>query len=126
MKSFKDFLKEKDGTMRLMDLFEHKTYKNIPGTKCSYREDPANTNTMTQKHAHTYAKPKGRGRQLYSVNLDGSGHDGSSGTEIPRAHADYFRAKGYEIDTSNILESLDLLKLKPEDFELITLLEQDT
>ena len=123
MKSFKEFLKEKEESMKLIELFEHQIYKNIPGTKNSYREDPGNTNTMTQQHAHTYAKPKGKGVQLYSVNIDGSGHDGSSGTGIPSAHADFFRNKGYEIDNSNILESITLSDLDPDQFELVTLNE---
>ncbi len=105
----------------LVDLFEHQTYKNIPGTKSSYREDPANTNTMTGKHAHVYAKPKGKGHQLYSANKTGSGHDGSSGTEIPCRHAEYFRSKGYSIPDDNILESLVLSRADKELYELITL-----
>ena len=112
--------------MKLFELFEHKTYKNIPGTKNSYREDPGNTNTMTQKHAHTYAKPKGKGGQIYSVNKDGTGHDGSSGIEIPSAHADFFRGKGYEIDASNILENIELSALDPDAYELVTLNEERT
>ena len=112
-----DRLLEKD----LMDLFEHQTYKNIPGTISSYREDPANTNTMTNKHAHVYAKPKGKGSQLYSVNKDGSGHDGSSGTEIPSSHAKFFRNKGYSIPDKNILENLVLSKTDKDIYELIIL-----
>lgn len=126
MKSFKEFVKEKEESIELIELFEHQTYKNIPGTKSSFREDPGNTNTMTQQHAHTYAKPKGRGAQLYSVNLDGSGHDGSSGLSIPTTHADFFRSKGYEIDKSGILESINLADLDPKKFELITLNEENT
>lgn len=123
MKSFKEFISEGKEIMKLIELFEHQTYKNIPGTKSSYREDPANTNTVTQKHAHTFAKQKGKGSQLYSVNINGSGHDGSSGTEISQSHADFFRGKGYKIDSSNILESINLIDLDPNDFELITLNE---
>lgn len=109
--------------MKLIELFEHQTYKNVPGTKNSYREDSGNTNTMTQKHAHTFAKQKGKGSQLYSVNIDGTGHDGSSGIEISQAHADFLRSKGYDIDPSNILESINLSDLNPNDFDLIMLNE---
>jgi hypothetical protein len=126
MKTFKEFLKDREEAMRLADLFEHQTYKNIPGTKNSYREDSGNTNTMTQKHAHTYAKPKGKGGQLYSLNTNGSGHDGSSGIEIPQTHADFFRGLGYEIDQSNILESIELSCLDPNKYELVTLNEENT
>lgn len=119
MMTFKKFLERKKEIQKQIDLFEHETYKNIPGIKNSYREDPANTNTMTQKHAHVYAKPKGKGGQLYSVNIDGSGHDGSSGIEIPKTHATFFRDKGYDIDVNNILESTELSILDPNVFELI-------
>ncbi|GAB6057107.1 hypothetical protein JCM31598_02240 [Desulfonatronum parangueonense] len=51
----------------------------IPGTKNSYRVDPENITTRTIKHSHVYAKPKGEGKFIYAVNIDGSGHDGSSG-----------------------------------------------
>ncbi len=112
-----DRLKEKD----LTELFEHQAYKNISGTKSSYREDPANTNTMTNKHAHVYAKLKGKGPQLYSVNKDGSGHDGSSGREIPNKHAEFLRSKGYSIPDNNILESLVLSKTDKDLYELIIL-----
>ena len=85
-------------------LLEHGTYKEIPGTKSSYRKDSANTNTNTQQHVHVYAKPKGKGKEIYSLNKDGSGHDGHSGKQIPKAHADYFRSLGYDVKENNILE----------------------
>ena len=117
MKSFKKFLAEKE----LFGLFEHQTYKNIPGTISSYREDPGNTNTMTSKHSHVYAKRKGKGSQLYVANIDGSGRDGSSGIEIPKAHANFFRSKGYTIPDNNILESLVLSESCKEEYELVIL-----
>lgn len=119
MKSFKEFLAETEKTRELIELFEHHKYKNIPGTKNSYREDPGNTNTLTSKHSHVYAKPKGRGSELYSVNIDGSGHDGSSGTEIPSSHAEFFRSKGYNIPNDNILEGLILSESISEEYELL-------
>ena len=120
MMSFKVFLAEtkKSKARKLLDLFEHQTYKNIPGTKNSYREDPGNTNTMTSKHSHVYARQKGMGSQLYSVNIDGSGHDGSSGIEIPSTHADFFRNRGYNIPGNNILESLLLTESGADEYEL--------
>jgi hypothetical protein len=121
MKSFKEFLAETEQIKKLIGLFEHQTYKNIPGTKNSYREDPGNTNTMSSKHSHVYAKPKGKGSQIYSVNIDGSGHDGSSGTEISSSHAAFFRGKGYNIPDNNILESLVLVESLAQDYELIIL-----
>jgi hypothetical protein len=115
-KTFKEFLAdlEKARWDGLVSLFEHEVYRLIPGTRNSIREDPPNTNTMTQRHAHVYAKPKGLGGQLYAANFGGSGHDGSSGIEIPPSHADFLRSKGYQIPSNNILEGIDLESLDEE------------
>ena len=127
MKSFKQFLSEttSDGRLqKLMFALEHLTYKPISGTKNSYRIDPQNTTTKTQKHAHVYAKPNGEGKQLYSVNIDGSGHDSSSGTVISVKHADHFRSLGFDIPDNFTLESIDYEQLNPENYE-ICILEED-
>ncbi len=124
MISFKEFLNETNAS-KFIELFEHQIYKNIPGTKNSYRVDPANTNTMTSKHSHAYAKPNGKGSQLYSVNIDGTGHDGSSGKEIPGAHADFFRSKGYSIPDNNILENLILSESIADEYELLILEDEN-
>lgn len=79
---------------------------------------------MTSKHSHVYAKQKGTGSQLYSVNIDGSGHDGSSGKEVPGAHADFFRGKGYNIPDNNILESLILTETVADEYELFIFEEE--
>ena len=121
-------LKEDLIITRLNDLslsLEHHTYKTIPGTKNSYRQDSQNTNTKTQKHAHVYAKPNGNGKQLYSVNIDGSGHDGCSGVVIPASHAKHFRELGYEIPDNLTLEGLDYSDLNPDDFEICILEESE-
>ena len=88
-------------------LDEHHVYRQFPGEKTSYRIDSGNTSTLTQRHAHVYAQPGGKGRQLYAVNIDGSGHDGSSGIELSSSHADFLRGKGFDIPTTNIIEQLD-------------------
>jgi hypothetical protein len=125
MKTFKEFLLESKNEDRAFResilLFEHEVYKRIPDSRNSFREDPGNTNTMTLRHSHVFAKPKGRGKELYAVNIDGSGHDGSSGTRISALHADHFRSLGYEIPETNILESLDLDSLDREQFTLMVL-----
>lgn len=105
-------IKREKSISKLVELFEHEIYKRIPGTSNSYRQDSTNINTLTQRHSHTYAKLNGRGNELYSVNFDGSGHDGSSGIQIPSAHADFFRSNGYKIKADNILESLDIDNLQ--------------
>lgn len=124
MKTFKQVLAENkkvEAVSKLVELFEHETYKRIPGTASSYRQDAANTNTKTQQHAHVYARPNGGGKELYSVNLSGSGHDGSSGIEIPAPHADFLRSKGYSIKSDNILESLSPEKLQEGQYCLVLL-----
>jgi len=130
VKSFKQFLQEteaqKERDERLQGLtlaLEHQTYKAIPGTTNSYRIDTQNTTTNIQKHAHVYAKPNGGGKQLYSVNIDGSGHDGSSGTVISAKHADHFRRLGFEIPANLALESIDFEQLSPENYEICILIE---
>jgi hypothetical protein len=102
-----------------IQLFEHETYKPIPGTKNSYRTDSGNTNTKTIKHSHVYAKLKGGGSELYSVNMDGTGHDGSRGKVLPQSHAEHFRDLGYSINPNNILESMDFEQINESKYSLI-------
>jgi len=120
-----DLIREEElapqNTEELFLALEHQTYKIIPGTKCSYRIDPENTNTKTKKHAHVYAKKDGKGDELYSVNMDGRGHDGSSGIRIPAAHATYFRNKNFLIPDNLTLESLNFSSLSPDDYEFVIL-----
>lgn len=123
-KGFKAYLAETERQERLTEkvagltlALEHQTYKRIPGTQNSFRVDPADTNTKTQRHAHVYAKPNGGGKQLYSVNVDGSGHDGSSGRPIPAKHADYFRSLDFAIPATLVLESIDLDAIDLHDYE---------
>lgn len=106
---------------RLLNLFEYEIYKNIPGTNNSYREDKANTSTKTLKHAHVYARKKGSGEELYSVSVNGHGHDGSSGITIPASHGDYFRSRGYKIPETNILEWVDLATISSDEYVLVEL-----
>lgn len=122
IKTFKEFLAaaqaEKDAFFGQIELFEHEIYKPIPGSTNSYRTDQGKTGTMTKKHAHVYAKPNGRGKELYSVNTDGSGHDGSRGKEIPAGHAAHFRSLGFTIATDNILESIEMSAMDTRHYKL--------
>ncbi len=120
LKPYCEWMKERK-IKKLEALFEHETYKRITGTNNSYRQDSANTSSMTDKHSHVYAKLKGGGKELYSVNQDGSGHDGYSGTKIPQTHADFFRSISYKIREDNILENLSIDNLSPQEFMLIYL-----
>lgn len=88
-----------DNTKALFENFEM-----IPGTNQSYVIHKMDTLSNTIKHAHVYAKPKGKGGQLYSIRVDGKGHDGSSGYEMPRKHQEHFRKLGFTIPEKGILE----------------------
>jgi hypothetical protein len=135
MRRLRQFLRDTEAELnednpKVVDLsklslaLEHQTYKPIPGTQNSFRLDPANTSTMTQRHAHVYAQPGGKGRELYSVNLDGSGHDGSSGTAIPPKHAEFLRSKGFDIPTNLVLESLDYDTTEFNFFAIIEVIDE--
>lgn len=104
-------------------VLEHYIYKNIPKTNNSYREDVPKSSTNTQIHSHVYVNPNGEGKQLYSVNFDGSGHDGSSGIKISKKHAEFFRQKGYDIKDGFVLESILPDYLNNLDFHLFILNE---
>ena len=122
--SFKHFFYARKRNEKIEELLlEHESYELIPGTKNSRREDSGNTNTKTQVHSHVFAKPKGKGKQLYAVNVDGSGHDGSSGIEISKKHADFFRDEGYEVPDTNILESIESDSISEDEYVLVLLEE---
>jgi len=53
--------------------------------------------------------------KLYSVIIDGKGHDGNKEVEMPKKYAKHFRSLGYPIPDSNILES----DLSSEKFDLV-------
>ena len=121
---FPEVLAESERAKRLEQLklsLEHHTYKEIPGSTNSYRLDPPRTSAMTQRHAHVYAKRGGSGKELYSVNIDGTGHDGSSGTLIPAKHADFFRTQGFNISMTNSLESIDFNSEIDDEYVLLLL-----
>lgn len=107
MTTFKEFINEIEVVkVDLRDelLLEHDKYQKIPKTQRTYRIDKANTSSLTQDHAHVYAS---KNKQIYAVNIDGSGHDGNHGYEIPKRDAEYFRTIGFDIAQTNILENLD-------------------
>ena len=43
--------------------------------------------------------------------------------KFPKHMQNFFCGKGYDIDSSNILESINLSDLDPDDFELMTINE---
>ena len=58
-----------------------------------------------QKHLHIYAGQT----QIASVNVDGSGHDGYSGTRLPNKVVKAIKSKfpDFNIPSNNILESIN-------------------
>ena len=107
----------------IISLLEYNIYKKIPKTASYYRLDNGKINKSTLKHAVVYADPKGNGKELYAVNIDGSGHDGSSGKKISNTHANYFRSLGFSIPDDNILENLCLSSDDLSGFEISVLLD---
>lgn len=126
MKSFKEFLAESKSIAECVQLFEHEVYKRIQGSQNSYRLDTGNTNTKTITHSHVFTKQNGRGAELYSVKIDGKGHDGSSGVTISTTHADFFRSKGFNIPPDNILETLDIKQLDTNAYTLILIEDSES
>ena len=119
--NFKDYfygaIGKRSSPLKLLQEF--KCYKMIPTTNNSYREDPGKMATLTMTHSHVFAAPNGKGKQLYAVNINGSGHDGSSGAAISTAHAEYFRSKGYYIPPNNILETIDISQINKNEYRIL-------
>lgn len=92
-------------------------FEMISGTNQSYVIHKMDTLSNTIKYAHVYAKPKGKGGQLYSIRVDGKGHDGSSGYQMPKKHREHFEKLGFKIPEKGILECR-LHKLDIENYSL--------
>jgi len=115
---------QRDDKMALLGInvvTEGQRCQNIPKTQMSARFDSGNTNTLTQDHAHIFARPNGQGKELYSVNRSGTGHDGSSGQAISPKVASFLRAQGYRIPDNLVLESLELSAVLEDEYALIVL-----
>jgi len=71
---------ELDGLKHLVQvpqtLLEHNIYQRFGDTKLYYRLDKANNAPGQQRHIHVFKDGKGR-IQLFSINFDGTKHDGS-------------------------------------------------
>ena len=112
---------EKFALLGLEPVTEGARYQKVPGTQMSARFDSGNTNTLTQDHAHIFARPNGQGKELYSVNKSGTGHDGSSGQAISPKVASFLKSQGYRIPDNLVLESLDLSAVLEDRYVLIVL-----
>lgn len=99
---------EKLSLLGLEYIAESADYQRVPKTQMSVRFDSGNTNTKTQDHAHVFARLNGQGKQLFAVNIDGTGHDGSSGAPIPKRVGQFLQTKGYVIPVNFVVESMSL------------------
>ena len=114
---------EKISMLGLEYITESNEYKQIPRTQMSARFDKGNTNTLTQDHAHIFAKPNGQGKQLLAINIDGTGHDGSSGKAIPKKVGDFLKTKGYVVPLNYVVESISIYEALEETFIVFMIVE---
>ncbi len=80
-------------------------WKNISGPY-RYRIDGPHDATTGHRHIHVYKK----NNELFSLNWDGTGHDNSQGTEIPKKVYDYLSSKHQDLQLpdNRIIESISL------------------
>jgi hypothetical protein len=69
-------------------LREHELYKSIPKSTFNFRIDKAYPQFNIQRHIHIYDK---KGNEIYSVNFDGTGHDGYHNELLSNTIADFFK-----------------------------------
>jgi hypothetical protein len=79
-------------------IVEGSTYFNDPPD--SYRRDTRHT-PQGMTHMHVFRNKN----QMGVVNLDGSGHDGSSGKILYRRQGDFVRSKGFNLPKNNVIAS---------------------
>ena len=88
----------------LPELCEAKDcYTPIPGLKgYSIRKDKPSgiPGPGNQYHYHIYLQ----GKEVFAVNIDGTGHDGFHNVRINKIIADYLRQKGAIVPDTNIIE----------------------
>lgn len=82
---------------------EQQENNTIPGTTKRYYIHRANTFTLTQKHIHVYAD----GKQVYSLNKDGSSHDGSYNYKLSKKEISFLKKLDFTIPKNGIVESLN-------------------
>jgi hypothetical protein len=90
-----------------------------------YRIDGPHDPMTGQRHLHVYKK----NNELFSLNWDGSGHDNSRGSEIPKKVYDHLKDMhpDLKLPDSRIIESISLGRplLKFSEFILLRLNDSD-
>lgn len=83
-------------------LVEHQTYKRIPNTKLYYRKDVRSGRPGDLTHVHVRSK----GNELFAINIDGSGHDRSKGSEfhLTKDMIDWLKSLGFTPPANGIIE----------------------
>lgn len=117
-------LEQKISLLDLKYISESVGYDKVPKSQMSVRFDKGNTNKKTQDHAHVFARPNGQGKHLFAVNVDGTGHDGSSGKAIPKKVGNYLNNKGYAIPPNFVIESMSLSSALEDRFIVFIVYEQ--
>ena len=87
-------------------LLEHNIYQRFGDTKSYYRLDKANNAPGQQRHIHVFKDNKGR-TQLFSINFDGTNHDGSQ-RQLTAKEQDALTALGIPVPPNGLLECEDI------------------
>ena len=87
-------------------LVEHKIYQRFGDTKLYYRLDKANNAPGQQRHIHVFKDDKGR-IQLFSINFDGTKHDGSQ-RQLTSKEQSALTGLGIPVPPNGILECEDI------------------
>lgn len=87
-------------------LLEHTIYQRFGDTKLYYRLDKANNAPGQQRHIHVFKDDKGR-IQLFSINFDGTKHDGSR-HQLTSKEQSALTALGIPVPLNGLLECEDI------------------
>lgn len=87
-------------------LLEHNIYQKLGDTKLYYRLDKANNAPGQQRHIHVFKDDKGR-IQLFSINFDGTKHDGSK-RQLNSKEQSALTALGIPVPPNGLLECEDM------------------
>lgn len=87
-------------------LLEHNIYQKFGDTKLYYRLDKANNAPGQQRHIHVFKDDKGR-IQLFSINFDGTKHDGSK-RQLNSKEQSALTALGIPVPPNGLLECEDM------------------